>query len=68
MGALPTYPHAESPTTNPPHRPFYCPGTGIGPDLPKGGDMSNSSRVNKPRSDQFPVRVCSCPLCIINRL
>ena len=22
----------------------------------------------KPLSDQFPVRVCSCPLCIINRL
>jgi len=22
----------------------------------------------KPFSDQFPVRVCSCPLCIINRL
>ena len=25
-------------------------------------------RLPKPRSDQFPVRVCSCPLCIINRL
>jgi len=23
---------------------------------------------SKPLSDQFPVRVCSCPLCIINRL
>ena len=22
----------------------------------------------KPLSDQFPVHVCSCPLCIINRL
>ena len=22
----------------------------------------------KPQSDQFPVRVCSCPVCIINRL
>jgi len=25
-------------------------------------------RLPKPLSDQFPVRVCSCPLCIINRL
>ena len=25
-------------------------------------------RLPKPRSDQFPVRVCSCPLCIINLL
>ena len=25
-------------------------------------------RLPKPRSDQFPVLVCSCPLCIINRL
>ena len=25
-------------------------------------------RLPKPLSDQFPLRVCSCPLCIINRL
>jgi len=25
-------------------------------------------RLPKPLSDQFAVRVCSCPLCIINRL
>ena len=25
-------------------------------------------RLPKPLSDQFPVRVCSCRLCIINRL
>ena len=25
-------------------------------------------RLTKPLSDQFPVRVCSCPLCIINRM
>ena len=25
-------------------------------------------RLPKPLSGQFPVRVCSCPLCIINRL
>ena len=25
-------------------------------------------RLPKPLSDQFPVCVCSCPLCIINRL
>jgi len=25
-------------------------------------------RLPKPFSDQFPVRVCSCPLCITNRL
>jgi len=24
-------------------------------------------RLPKPLSNQFPVRVCSCPLCIINR-
>jgi len=26
------------------------------------------SRSTSPPQDQFPVRVCSCPLCIINRL
>jgi len=25
-------------------------------------------RLPKPLPDQFPVRVCSCPLCMINRL
>ena len=25
-------------------------------------------RSTSPPLDQFPVRVCSCPLCIINRL
>ena len=25
-------------------------------------------RSTSPSLDQFPVRVCSCPLCIINRL
>ena len=27
-----------------------------------------SLRLPKPLSDQYPVRVCTCPLCIINRL
>jgi len=31
---------------------------------PKGAPL----RLPKPLSDQFPVRVCSCLLCIINRL
>jgi len=26
------------------------------------------TRSTTPPLDQFPVRVCSCPLCIINRL
>jgi len=26
------------------------------------------SSLNSPRFDQFPLRVCSCALCIINRL
>ena len=26
------------------------------------------TRSTSPSLDQFPVRVCSCPLCIINRL
>ena len=32
-------------------------------------NMQRSSfRIPRPLSDQFPVRVCSCPLCMINRL
>ena len=33
-------------------------------DIFQGAPLS----LPKPLSDQFPVRVCSCPLCIINRL
>jgi len=33
-------------------------------DILKGAPL----RLSQPLSDQFPVRVCSCPLCIINRL
>ena len=29
---------------------------------------SISISLPKPLSDQFPVRVCSCPLCFMNRL
>jgi len=37
---------------------------------PEHLDIFNGAplRLPKPLSDQFHVRVCSCPLCIINRL
>ena len=41
-----------------------CPPTPKYLDIFKGAPF----RLPKPLSDQFPVRVCSCPLCIINRL
>jgi len=45
--------------------------TRVGVDsAPKHLDIFQGAplRLPKPLSDQFPVRVCSCPLCIINRL
>jgi len=40
------------------------------PSSPKHLDIFQGAplRLLTPLSDQFPVRVCSCPLCIINRL
>jgi len=44
-------------TNPPPNHPFVC-------RTPYS--IGNNNIV--PLSDQFPVRVCSCPLCIMNRL
>jgi len=30
--------------------------------------LQTLTRSTSPPLDQFPLRVCSCPLCIINRL